>query len=46
MEDMNKLLTYNTVLLMNPRCGIHRKFHYIIGRPTFYQDYRVTHGMN
>jgi hypothetical protein len=46
MMDMNKLLTYNTVLLMNPGYGLHRKFHNIIGRPTSYQDYRVTHGMN
>ena len=43
---MNKLLTYNTVLLMNPRYGLHRTFHNIIGRPTYYQDYRVTRGMN
>jgi hypothetical protein len=46
MVDMNKLLTYNTVLLMNSRYGLHRTFHNIIGRPTYYQDYRVTHGMN
>jgi hypothetical protein len=46
MVDMNKHLTYNTVLLMNPKYGSHRKFHNIIGKPTHYQDYRVTQGMN
>ena len=46
MVDMNKLLTYNTVLLMNPRYGSQRKFHNIISRLTHYQNYRVTLGMN
>jgi hypothetical protein len=46
MVDMNKHLTYNTVLLMNPKYGSHRKFHNIIGKPTHYQDYRGTQGMN
>jgi hypothetical protein len=30
MVDMNKLSTYNTVLLMNPRHGSRSKFHYIM----------------
>jgi len=46
MVDMNKLLTYNPALLMNPRHGSHRKFQYIIETPTHFQDYKVTHGMN